>query len=139
MKAKKIYNVVRWCKYGALVLVVLIWWGRFFQYMFRVSYEWFSQEVFLLFVFILLFFVLWLAYRLMPRIDNLLFYFDRYLAFLLLVLCYAVYSYLDFYKDNFAQTIVSFVVYYFLAWICVDIERSIKAVEEIDSKIKLLR
>ena len=107
--------------------------------MFRVSYEWFSPAVFLLFAFALLAFVLWLVYRLMPRIDNLLFSFDRYLAVLLLVLCYAFYSYLDFYKDNFAQTIVSFAVYYFLTWICVDVERSIKAVEEIDSKIKLLR
>ena len=139
MKTKKIYNVLRWCKYGALVLVVLIWWGRFCHYMFRVSYEWFSPAVFLLFAFALLAFVLWLVYRLMPRIDNLLFSFDRYLAVLLLVLCYAFYSYLDFYKDNFAQSIVSFAVYYFLTWICVDVERSIKAVEEIDSKIKLLR
>jgi hypothetical protein len=85
----------------------------------------------------------------MPKLDEMFFYLDRYLLTLSLVLCYALYAYLDFYKDNFLQTVVLFISYCFFTWLSSlavkdatefdsYYEKRLEFLEEIKSEQKLL-
>ena len=149
MKVQKIANQLRWCRYGVLAMIVFIWWGRFWQYVVANYYQSLGPSLVLWSMLGLLIFVLYAAYLLMPKLEEMLFYLDRYLVTLLFVLCYALYSYLDFYKENFVQTVLLFMAYYFFTWLSGlaveqvvefdnDHEQRCKFLEEIKSKQKLL-